>query len=113
LYENNGSVKAIYIAASIMQLICKLLLWLLLLKKLNMLTLHIIHHHSNALFLINVTLALNVAPLFLKQLAFMFLLETYDTLLCSVAPGATALQLDVFLLLMKFVNLQTSSETQV
>jgi hypothetical protein len=43
-----------------------------------------------------------------KQSAFVFLLGTYSylTLPRSLAPSATALQLDVFLLQMPFVNLQ-------
>jgi hypothetical protein len=49
LYENNGSLKVIYIEASIMQLICKLL-WLLSLENLSLLTLCIMHQHSDALF---------------------------------------------------------------
>jgi hypothetical protein len=32
--------------------------------------------------------------------------NTYKTLQCSVSPPATVLPLDVFLLLMQFVNLQ-------
>jgi hypothetical protein len=50
--------------------------------------------------------ALNIAPLSWKQSAFVFLLGTYVTLPRSVAPSATALQLDVFLLQMQFVNVQ-------
>jgi hypothetical protein len=45
----------------------------------------------------------NIAPLSWKQSAFVFLL---GILTRSVAPSATALQLDVFLLEMQFVNLQ-------
>jgi hypothetical protein len=55
-------------------------------------------HHLNALFLINVLVALNIAPLSSEETAFVFLLGTYVTLLCSVAPSAIALQLDAFLL---------------
>jgi hypothetical protein len=57
--------------------------------------------------------ALNVGPLSSKQSVFVFLVGTYVSLPCSVAPPAIALQLDVFLQLMQFVNLQISLETQV
>jgi hypothetical protein len=57
----------------------------------------------NALSLVN---ALNVAPLSSKQPASVFLLGTYVTLPCSVAPPATILQLDVLPLQMQFVYLQ-------
>jgi hypothetical protein len=50
--------------------------------------------------------ALDVAPLSSKQLALLFLLTTHLSSLGSVAPSATALQLDMFLVQMQFVNLQ-------
>jgi hypothetical protein len=50
--------------------------------------------------------ALNIAPLSWKESAFGFLLGTYVTLAISVAPSATALQQDVYLLQLQFVNLQ-------
>jgi hypothetical protein len=51
-------------------------------------------------------MTLNIASLSWKQSAFVFLLGTYVTLPRSVAPSATALQQDVYLLQMQFVNLQ-------
>jgi hypothetical protein len=50
--------------------------------------------------------ALNIASLSWKQSPFVFPLGTYVTLPRSVAPSATALQQDVFLLQMQFLNLQ-------
>jgi hypothetical protein len=52
--------------------------------------------------------ALNIAPLSWKQSAFVFLLGTYTYVILprSVAPAATTLQQDVYLLQMEFVNLR-------
>jgi hypothetical protein len=77
-----------------------------ILEKLNLQTLHIRRRHFSALFLINVLVTLYIAPLSWKQSAFVFLLGTYVTLPLSVAPSATALQQDVYVLQMQFVNLQ-------
>jgi hypothetical protein len=72
----------------------------------NFLTLHIRHHHSDALFLINVLVTLNVAFLSSKQPASVFLLGTFATLPLSLSLPTAALQPDVFLLLIQLVNLQ-------
>jgi hypothetical protein len=77
-----------------------------ILEKLNMQTLHIRRRHFDALFLINVFSGTKCCPSVLETSAFVFLLGTYVTLPSSVVPSATALQLDVFLLQMQFVNLQ-------
>jgi hypothetical protein len=74
------------------------------LEKLNLQTLHI--RHIDALFLINVFSGAKYCPCAWKQSAFVFPLGTYVTLPRSVAPSATALQQDMYLLQMQFVNLQ-------
>jgi hypothetical protein len=56
-------------------------------------------------------MALNVAPWFLKQFVFVFLLEIYITFLYLVAPPITVLQVDVLLLLIQFVNQHIFLET--
>jgi hypothetical protein len=53
----------------------------------------------------------NIAYFFAKQSAFVFLIGTYAPLPCSVVPPFTALHLDAFLLLLKFVNLQMFLKT--
>jgi hypothetical protein len=53
------------------------------------------------------------SPSLLETLAFVFLLGTFVTLPWSVAPPDSALQLDVFLRQMRFVNLQIFLETPV
>jgi hypothetical protein len=83
-----------------------------LLEKLNFLALLIRRRQTDALFYMSLV-APSVASLPSKQSALVFLLGTYVTLPCSVAPPATALQLGVFLLQMAFVNVQASLETQV
>jgi hypothetical protein len=70
-------------------------------------------HHFDALFLINVFSGTKYCPSVWKQLAFVFPLGTYVTLPRSVAPSATALQQDVHLLQMQFVNLQISLVSHV
>jgi hypothetical protein len=50
--------------------------------------------------------ALNIALSVLETAAFVFPLGTYVTLTRSVAPSATVLQQDVFLLQMQFVVFQ-------
>jgi hypothetical protein len=75
-----------------------------ILDKLNLQTLHNRRRHFDALFLMSLV-ALNMVPLSWKQSAFVFLLGTYVTLPRSVAPSATVLQLEVFLLDMQFVNI--------
>jgi hypothetical protein len=82
-------------------------------EKLNLLTLHIRRHHSCALFLINAFSGAKCCPSVLETVDIRVLLGTDITLPCSLAPPATALQLDVFLLQIQFVNLQMSLETQV
>jgi hypothetical protein len=77
-----------------------------LLEKLNLLTVHIGRRHSDAVFLMNVFNGAKCRPSRLETVAFVFPLGTYLTLPYSVAPPATALQLDMFLL-------QISLETQV
>jgi hypothetical protein len=52
------------------------------------------------------SVALNIAPLSWKQSAFVFLLAINVILRRSIAPSATALQQDVYLLQMQFLNLQ-------
>jgi hypothetical protein len=49
---------------------------------------------------------LNVAPLSSTESSFMFLLGTVVTSTCSLALLAAALQLDVFLWEMQFVNIR-------
>jgi hypothetical protein len=70
-------------------------------------TLHI-RCHSEALFLIHVYNGV-VTPLSSKQLTFMFLLRTYITVPCTVAPPATVYQL----LLMQLINLLIFIETHI
>jgi hypothetical protein len=82
-----------------------------LLENLNLLVMRVRHHHSDDFFLIHFLMTLDVGPLSSKQLAFMFLLGTYVALPRSVDPPATALQLEVFLLLIQCVNLQIFLET--
>jgi hypothetical protein len=72
----------------------------IILEKLNLQTLHIRRCHFDALFLINAFLELNIAPLSWKLPAFVFQLGTYVILPRLVAPSATALQQDVYLLQM-------------
>jgi hypothetical protein len=74
-----------------------------ILEKLNLQT-----RHLDALVSKMSLVALNIAPLSWKQSAFVFLQWTYSyvTLPRSVAPSATVLQLDAYLLQIKFVNLQ-------
>jgi hypothetical protein len=57
------------------------------------------------MILTNVLVALNMAHLSSKLLEFLSLLGTYVTWQRSVAPSASALQIDGFLLQMQFVNL--------
>jgi hypothetical protein len=59
------------------------------------------------------SVVLNVAALSSEQLAFRFLAITYLTWSLSVAPSATGLQPDVFLLEMQFINVQMFLITQV
>jgi hypothetical protein len=73
----------------------------IILEKLNLQTLHIRRRHFDALFLTNAFRA----PLPWKLSVFLFPLGTHVILLRSVAPSATALQQDVYLLPMQFVNL--------
>jgi hypothetical protein len=84
-----------------------------LLEKLNLLTLHIKRRHADALFVIHVFSSAKCCPSVHETAAFVFLLGTYVTLPCSVAPPATALQLDMCLLQMQYVNLQISLEAHV
>jgi hypothetical protein len=76
------------------------------LEKLNLQTLHPRRCHWRALFLIKVFNVVNVLPQFLKLLVFVFPLG-----ICSVAPPVTVLQIDVLLLVMRFVNRQIFLET--
>jgi hypothetical protein len=80
-----------------------------LLEKLNLLTLHIRRRHSDALFLINVFSAARCCQSVLEIVGIRVPTRTMS---CSVAPLATALQLNVVLLQMQFVNLQIPLETQ-
>jgi hypothetical protein len=77
-----------------------------LLERLNLPTLHNMHRNFDALFLINVLVPLNFAPLSSKWLAFVFLFGTFVTSTCSLALLVTALQPDVYQPEMQFVNLQ-------
>jgi hypothetical protein len=83
-----------------------------LLEKLNLLILQIRHCHFDALFIINVFSGAKCCPSVLKAVG-ICVLGASITLPCSVASLATALQLDMFMLQMQFVNLQMSLETQV
>jgi hypothetical protein len=78
--------------------------WLLS-KQAYKLIIELNYHYYHYCVIIMFILPLNVAYLSQKQLAFVFLLVTYVAFLCSGAPPATALQLDVLLLLMQLVNL--------
>jgi hypothetical protein len=73
-----------------------------ILEKLNKQTLQIRRRHFDALFLM--IFNDNIVPLFSKQSAFVLLFGIYVTLRGSVTPSTTAVQLDVFLLHMQFVN---------
>jgi hypothetical protein len=77
-----------------------------MLEKLNLQTLHIRRRHYDDLFLISVFSGTKYCPLFSKQSAAMFLPGTYATLPGSFAPTVTALHLEVFLLQIRFVNMQ-------
>jgi hypothetical protein len=70
--------------------------------KLSLLTLHIRRRHSGILFSMNVLNGANCCPLSQKGTEFVFLLGTYVTLPCSVAPTATGRQQDAFLLVIEF-----------
>jgi hypothetical protein len=76
----------------------------IILGKLNLQTLHIRRRHFDALFLMNAFCGTNYCPSVLETV-FVFPLGTYVILPRSVAPSATALQQDVYLLQMQFVNL--------
>jgi hypothetical protein len=84
-----------------------------ILERLNLLTLDIRRRHFDALFLINVFRGAKCCPCVLETVGLGFLLGTYVTLPRSLAPAATALQLDVFLLLIQFVNTQIFLITHV
>jgi hypothetical protein len=79
-----------------------------LLGILNLQALHNSHRHSDALFLINVYNGAKCCP---------SVLETVDIhvsvcyLRNSAAPSVTVLQLDMFLLLMEFINVHIFLET--
>jgi hypothetical protein len=75
-----------------------------ILEKLNLQTLHIRRRHFDALFLINVLSGTKYCPSVLETVGIR--IPTRNILPRSVAPSATALQQDVYLLQMQFVNLQ-------
>jgi hypothetical protein len=79
--------------------------------KLRLLTLYIRRRHSGV-FTCNkrFVMAINVAPSS-RQTEFVFLLGTYTTLSRSVVRTTTALQTDVFLLVIQFVHLEIFLET--
>jgi hypothetical protein len=66
-----------------------------LLEILDFLTLRNRRRHSEATFLINILLALNLAPLSSIELGFVFLLGTFLTSACSLANIANGFQLFV------------------
>jgi hypothetical protein len=74
------------------------------LEKLNFQATHTSFRKFDSLFLLNVLLAQNVAPLSSKQSAIVFLLETFVTSPGLIAPLATDIQLDVFLLHMQLIT---------
>jgi hypothetical protein len=76
------------------------------LEKLNLETLHIRLRHFDAMFLINVFSGTRHCPSVLETVDIRVFTRNIRNLTSSVAPSATALQLDVFLPQMQFVNLQ-------
>jgi hypothetical protein len=77
-----------------------------MLEKLNLQTLHIRRRHFDALFLINVFSGSKHWPSVLETVGIRVPTRNIVTLTRSVAPSATALQQDMYLLQMQFVNLQ-------
>jgi hypothetical protein len=86
----------------------------ILLEKLDLRTLCIRRRrrHYDALLSINVYSGARYCPSLLETLGFRVPARNIVTLPCSVTPPATALRLDVLLLLIQFVNRQTFLETQ-
>jgi hypothetical protein len=83
-------------------------------EKLNLLTLHIRHHHVDALFLTNIFSGAKCCPSVGNSWHPCSCSEcTYVTLPCSTAPQATALEINLFLLQMQFVNLQIFLKTRL
>jgi hypothetical protein len=81
-------------------------------EKLNLLTLHMRSRHSDALLLINIFSGTIYCPSVLEAVGNRVPTRNV-TLPYSVTSPATTLQLDAFLLLMEFVNLQIFLETRV
>jgi hypothetical protein len=77
-----------------------------ILNKLNLQTLHIRRRHFDALFLRNIFTGTKYWPIDLETVGIRVPARNTRNSPRSVAPSATALQLDVFLLQMQFVNVQ-------
>jgi hypothetical protein len=78
----------------------------IILEKLNLQTLHIRRRHFDALFLINVFCGTKYCPPGLETVGIRVPTRNIVTLSLSVDPSVTALQQDVYLLQIQFVNLQ-------